>query len=113
MFTRHSEYLATVFRLSPGTFRNYFKLYATFFISGVFHYAADYSLRQDWKGASMESFLLQAVAITVEDIMMAAGKRIGVREGRLTRILGFSWVVIWFSMWIPSYFHPLLTAGMA
>ncbi|KAH6906541.1 membrane bound O-acyl transferase family-domain-containing protein [Coprinopsis sp. MPI-PUGE-AT-0042] len=113
MFMRHSDYFTALFNFPAGTFRNYFKLYIAFFISGLFHYAADYSLRQDWKGTSIESFVLQAVAISAEDIAIALGRCLGVKEGKGMRALGFFWVLIWFSMWIPNYFYPLLTAGMA
>ncbi|KAH6904701.1 membrane bound O-acyl transferase family-domain-containing protein [Coprinopsis sp. MPI-PUGE-AT-0042] len=111
VLTRHSEFYAKVLNLPRGTPRTYFKLFVTFFLSGVIHHAGDYTMRQDWKGYSIQFFTVQAAGITLEDVVIGLGKRWGARRNWLMQSLGYAWVIIWFAYWHPYWIEPQLSAG--
>ena len=62
----------------------------------------------------MKFFLSQAVAITVEDGVIALGRRVGLTGASpIWRILGYAWVWTWFAICFPTWQDPLLSgAGM-
>ncbi|KAJ4472956.1 membrane bound O-acyl transferase family-domain-containing protein [Lentinula aciculospora] len=107
-----------VLRLTPGTnLSAYTKLFIAFLISGIIHQMGDYSLqhRDFWAGGSLAFFLSQAVAIMVEDGVIALGKRAGLKDGKHIRLLGYCWTASWFAfclpMWIDPYFHDGMASG--
>ena len=74
----NADFLARAFRVPRGKFMTYFKLFTSFFISGLIHAAADYTLHQNFSGGgSMQFFVLQAVAITFEDAIIGIASRLG------------------------------------
>jgi Membrane bound O-acyl transferase family len=112
VLTRHSEAYANALKLQRGRIRTYFKLFTTFFLSGVVHYAGDYTLRQDWKGYSIQFFTVQALGVTLEDVITGVGKRVGARSNWLVRLLGYAWVILWFAYWHPYWIEAQLSAGV-
>jgi len=42
-------------------------------------------------------FMLQPVAITVEDLVVYLGKKSGIKESRLTSAIGSFWTIAWFT----------------
>ena len=72
--TGHANYVAKQLRLPKSTFTNCFKLFIAFFVSGLIHYGVDYAVRRKWASHSMEFFLIQAVAITCEDAIIASAE---------------------------------------
>ncbi|KAF8196582.1 membrane bound O-acyl transferase family-domain-containing protein [Pholiota molesta] len=112
--TGHMNFFAQILRLPKSTFTTYFKLFGSFFISGLLHYGADYVLFQNWSGTSLRFFSLQAVAITFEDAVVALARRLGYgyqERNPLFKIIGFIWVFIWFSYSLPIWLDPILHAG--
>jgi len=41
--------------------------------------------------------IIQAFAITAEDVVIAIAKKLGYRGGRLGKAVGYLWVVAWFT----------------
>ncbi|KAJ3850029.1 membrane bound O-acyl transferase family-domain-containing protein [Lentinula lateritia] len=105
-----------VLNLKKGTkLSAYTKLSIAFLVSGTIHQMGDYSLehRDFWAGGSLSFFLLQAVVIMVEDGIIDAGKRLGIRDGRYVRVLGYLWTVVWFAVTLPIWLDPYFHGGMA
>ncbi|KAF9033406.1 hypothetical protein BDZ89DRAFT_1062878, partial [Hymenopellis radicata] len=99
----HGKFVSRrVLHLQPGTnASSYVQLYVAFFLSGVIHSVCE-PMRRDF-----HFFLLQAVAITLEDGIIAIGKKLGVRQGRAIHILGYLWVATWFYHTLPIWWEPM------
>ncbi|KAF8954003.1 membrane bound O-acyl transferase family-domain-containing protein [Flammula alnicola] len=112
LLTGHMDFFAKVLHLPKGTFTTYFKLFGSFFISGLIHYAGDYMLFQDWSGTSLRFFLLQAVAITFEDAIIGLAGRLGyTKPTPFFKLVGFIWVFAWFTFSIPIWIDPVVHTG--
>jgi hypothetical protein len=112
ILTSHANFLANVLHLPKGTFTTYFKLFTTFFISGLIHATGDYTLLQNFsEGTSIQFFLLQAVGITFEDGVIALGSRLGYKESNAFKLIGFAWVFAWFAFSLPLWLDPQVHAG--
>ncbi|KIM45593.1 hypothetical protein M413DRAFT_24765 [Hebeloma cylindrosporum] len=111
--TSNSNFLANAFRIPTGIVATYFKLFASFFISGLAHAAGDYVLHQDFsKGNSVQFFVLQAVGITFEDAVIAIASRLGYKQCTIFKLIGFIWVFAWFTFCMPMTLDPQVHAGM-
>ena len=89
---------------------SYTQLYIAFFLSGLIHFSGDVLLEKRVVLRSFRFFLLQAVAITFEDLVIYIAKcalrRVGIelKPGRVdeswaevvVRIFGYCWVTLWF-----------------
>lgn len=112
IFTSHSNFLAKALHLPKGTFTTYFKLFVSFFISGLMHAAPDYIFHQNFsEGTSVRFFILQAVAITFEDTVIDIASRLGYKESKASKLIGFIWVFMWFTFCMPIWLDPQLHAG--
>ncbi|KJA15496.1 hypothetical protein HYPSUDRAFT_48332 [Hypholoma sublateritium FD-334 SS-4] len=113
LLTGHMNFLTQILRLPGGTFKTYFKLFGSFAISGLIHYGGDYMLFQNWSGKSMRFFVLQAVAITFEDIVVALAARLGfaTQQNAVFKFIGFIWVFAWFTYSLPIWLDPIVHAG--
>ena len=62
----------------------------------------------------MEFFLLQAVAITFEDIVISLATRAGLssKPNRFYKLIGFVWVFAWFTYSLPLLLDNMIHAGM-
>ncbi|KAF9483112.1 hypothetical protein BDN70DRAFT_874161 [Pholiota conissans] len=109
--TGHMNFFARALHLPRGTFSTYFKLFGSFFISGLTHYGAEYTLLQNWSGKAMWFFPLQAAAITFEDAVIGIAKRLGFRENFFFRFVGYVWVFVWFAYCLPPWLDPTFHAG--
>ncbi|OJT06849.1 hypothetical protein TRAPUB_2288 [Trametes pubescens] len=92
------------------------QLYAAFFVSGLIHTACDAMVGKEYIGIRMKFFMANAVAITLEDTVIAAARRIGIgREGpaRWMKCIGYSWVVVWFYHACQPEMHYILPLGAA
>lgn len=65
-----------------------------------------------WTGSSYWFFLYNALAIIFEDFVISVGKRLGVKEGRATRLLGYVWTLVWFTYSTPLYADWAMVAGL-
>ncbi|KAI0313951.1 membrane bound O-acyl transferase family-domain-containing protein [Amylostereum chailletii] len=96
--------IAQSFGLKQGTLlSSHIQLYTAFILSGLINSFGDAMVGWEFTGTSMPFFLIQAVAITVEDVVIALGRKLGVEPSRLTKALGYAWVFAWgsytFSLW--------------
>ncbi|KAF8900297.1 membrane bound O-acyl transferase family-domain-containing protein [Gymnopilus junonius] len=113
IFASHSKYIADCLHLPPKSkITTYFKLYLSFFISGVIHCAGDYGYLQEYSGGALRYFLLHACAITFEDGIIGLAKRAGFRTNLGWRIIGYFWVIIWFSVVLPEWIDSRLFWGL-
>lgn len=96
------------FRFAPGTNMSaYTQLYIVFLISGLIHAGGDYMVLRHLPMSTMRAFLLQAVAITLEDFVIWCTQPIRPKLGVLSRATGFIWVVVWITClsgppWVDS-----------
>ncbi|KIM45592.1 hypothetical protein M413DRAFT_24764 [Hebeloma cylindrosporum] len=111
--TSNSNFLASAFNLPRGTFATYFKLFTSFFISGLIHAAPDYIFHQNFSnGKAVQFFVLQAVVITFEDTVIAIASGLGYKESKSFKLIGLIWVFAWFTFCMPMYLDPTMHAGM-
>lgn len=92
---------------------SYTQLYTSFICSGLIHACGDAMVGKEFFGSTFLFFPLQAVIITVEDVVMALFKRLGVnKQTPLIRIIGYLWVFFWFYYSTPLFLDWGLKAGM-
>lgn len=65
-----------------------------------------------WTGSSYWYFLAQAAVITLEDAVVALGRRVGIRDSRAARGLGYAWTVAWLMYVTPFYIDWAVQAGL-
>jgi hypothetical protein len=88
------------------------QLYTSFAVSAVVHAAGDFALLGYWSSRhGLRFFLLQAVAIQVETIVIERGSRLSV--GWPTHVMGYLWVFTWFFFTAPYMLDPPLLGGLA
>lgn len=102
-------------RGTPGSL--FTQVYVAFFFSGLLHTGGDIVLSGSATSAvsrplfSMPFFMWQALAITLEDVVIRIATRLGVKYSVWTRVLGFVWVVAWFGWCVPEFVDNLMKAG--
>lgn len=60
----------------------------------------------------MPFFLLNGVAITIEDLFLTAAKSLGAKSTPATRLLGYVWVVLWLGWSSPLFVDWMMEAGL-
>ena len=110
----HIDFITKQLHLPKNTFTTCFKLFVAFFISGLIHHSAAYILYQNWAGHSMQFFLLQAVGITCEDIIISLAIRAGFspKPNLFYKFIGFVWVFVWFTYCLPIMLDKMVQAGL-
>ncbi|GJE95597.1 membrane bound O-acyl transferase family-domain-containing protein [Phanerochaete sordida] len=105
---------ARALRCAPGSWASsHVQLFAAFALSGAAHALGDCVL--GIPGASIRFFVAQALAITLEDAVVAGGTRLGVVDTPAVRMCGFVWTAAWVSYsnaWL-GLAGPQLEAGHA
>ena len=111
-----------------GTNRSsYTQLYIAFFLSALIHFSGDFMFEKRLVHRSFKFFLLQAVAITVEDFVIYSAKRllhwrgIELKLGKadeswaeaVLRVIGYCWVTLWFCFTVPMILDELNTFGVS
>ncbi|KAG1859136.1 membrane bound O-acyl transferase family-domain-containing protein [Suillus tomentosus] len=102
-------------RGTPGSL--YAQIYVAFLFSGLVHTGGDIVLSGSSTSAvsrpffSMPFFFMQAVVITLEDVLIRTGRQLGVKDSFWTRALGFVWVAIWFGWCVPGFAEDMIRAG--
>ncbi|EPQ52037.1 hypothetical protein GLOTRDRAFT_80193 [Gloeophyllum trabeum ATCC 11539] len=94
------------------TSSSYIQLYVGFLVSGLVHIGGDAMVGKQYLGASFPFFLAQAVAITLEDAVIAFASRVGLKK-RCPRFFGYVWVFVWFSICRAWYIQWAVDAGLA
>ncbi|KAJ7506654.1 membrane bound O-acyl transferase family-domain-containing protein [Mycena galericulata] len=110
----HGKFVAhRLLHLKPGSAASaYTQLYVAFLISGIMHYLPDYMALRHWGGGALRFFLLQAVAITLEECVQALARRLGISPSLRWKAVGYLWVWSWFAFCLPIWQDPLLHAGV-
>ena len=113
LVTGHADFITKQLHLRKSTFTTCVKLFIAFFVSGLIHHAAEYVIYQKWAGHSMEFFLLQAVAITCEDVIIKLAVRAGFssKPNLFFKFMGFIWVFSWFTYSLPLWLDKMIHAG--
>ncbi|KAJ7060226.1 membrane bound O-acyl transferase family-domain-containing protein [Mycena amicta] len=111
----HGKFLAhRVLRFQRGSVASaYTQLFVAFFVSGVMHYFPEYMALRHWGGGGLRFFVLQAVGISVEESIVALGRRLGLERWPIPwKLLGYFWVWTWFAFTAPRWLDPLLHVGV-
>ena len=101
----------------------YLQVFAAFAVSGLLHHVTEVAQGMSWaESGAMEFFILQALGILIEDgfqWMIFAGKN-SETQRRTTfvsrvvdsvwtrRLVGYTWVLIFFSWASPTWLYPSL-----
>ena len=106
--------MARNLNFEPGSrLSSYTQLYVGFAVSGLAHMLGDAMVGMQYLGTSFPFFLAQAVAITVEDAVIGLARRAGIAPpSYLTRVVGYAWVFIWFSISAPWLLNWQIAAGL-
>lgn len=97
---------------APGTnLSSYTQLYIAFLISGLIHAGGDFMVVRYLPIFPLKFFLLQAVAITIEDFVIWCTRSIRPKLGWLNKAIGFAWVVVWFTWSGPQWLDPMSANG--
>ncbi|KAH7908862.1 membrane bound O-acyl transferase family-domain-containing protein [Hygrophoropsis aurantiaca] len=89
---------------------SYVQLYLVFALSGAVHVGGDMKLNARHTGFSWPFFVLQAIAITLEDAVIGLA---GFADATpLTRLAGYLWVWCWFYVSCPVWVDGQIAAGL-
>ena len=89
---------------------SYVQLYVGFLTTGLTHVWGDRQIDVT-VGRSVPFFLLQAVAITFEDGVIAIGRSAGIKESAATRMIGRVWSAAWLLATLKMLVDPALSTG--
>ena len=108
MFTSNSNFLARPFRLPPK--RHIISNFTRSSLDSSTKPRTTTCTRISLKGRPSDFFVLQAVAITFEDALIAIASRLGYKESKTFKLIGFIWVFAWFAFTAPLYFDHQVRA---
>jgi len=115
-----------VFDFPRGTnLSSYTQLYVAFFLSAIIHFSGDFVSEGRIVSRSFKFFLLQAAAITFEDLVIYTAKRLLRRGGielkpgngdeslaeAIARVIGYCWVTLWLCLTLPVWLDELNVLG--
>ena len=115
------------FKFTRGTNRSsYTQLYVAFFLSGCIHVLGDLTYEKRIVYRSLKFFLLQAAAITSEDLIIYLSNRLLAQRGielksggvnetwvdTVVRGIGYCWVTSWFCLTLPMWVDETSTFGL-
>ncbi|PCH43447.1 hypothetical protein WOLCODRAFT_75865 [Wolfiporia cocos MD-104 SS10] len=94
--------ISRLIRLQPGSrASSYTQLYIGFTVSGLVHCGGDLMVQPSAFGSSFSFYIAQAVAISLEDAVIALARSSGIcYSHRMSRFLGYIWVFTW--LWIST-----------
>ncbi|KAF9050478.1 membrane bound O-acyl transferase family-domain-containing protein [Panaeolus papilionaceus] len=104
-FLMHANFFASKLGLPPtGLLQRYFKVFVSFFLSALFHWAGEIVASGGiWSIGALEFFLLQGLMITIEDGVLYTFRCVGFRATRWTKMMGYVWVFLWFNWSLPYW----------
>ncbi|KAL1939397.1 hypothetical protein VTO73DRAFT_9953 [Trametes versicolor] len=116
-FSRWGTLAVRTLGVPRGTFlSSQIQVHAAFLASALLHCLGDVALAHDVRyfgRISCAFFLINGVAITFEDSVIALARRARVRARvRAPRVLGYVWVCAWFTWAGRLYQEPMYAAGM-
>ncbi|KAH7908858.1 membrane bound O-acyl transferase family-domain-containing protein, partial [Hygrophoropsis aurantiaca] len=92
---------------------SYVQLYLVFILSGAVHVGGDAKLNARHTGFSWPFFVLQAMAITLEDAVIGLARHAGFTDATpLAHLVGYLWVCSWFYVSYPVWVDGQLAAGL-
>ncbi|KAH7042820.1 membrane bound O-acyl transferase family-domain-containing protein [Macrophomina phaseolina] len=100
IFTKFSDIAADMLGARKGTLvYKYTKLYVGFMVSGIQHYAPPLFIPSEKHGWGMFwQMPIYAALITVEDFIKYCGKRAGIRDNAIVRLVGYTWTAYWMTL---------------
>lgn len=109
----HANFLSRKLNLTPRSqITKLFKFGVGFSISGFIHFAGDFMIFHSQEGGSIVFFVLQPFAIGFEEMITEVWRALGFTlPPRISRMLGYVWVTIWFAYTLPIMVEPLLRVG--
>ncbi|KAG5735390.1 hypothetical protein E4T56_gene11107 [Termitomyces sp. T112] len=116
--SRYCSTLGKVAALSsggcPGSFfSSQIQVWVAFTISGIIHSFGDLMIGPQFTGRSIPFFLMNAAAITFEDSIFAVTRKMGLAgQTRISRVIGYTWVLMWFNYSLPTFYTWTLEAGL-
>ncbi|KAI5819611.1 hypothetical protein BZA77DRAFT_158643 [Pyronema omphalodes] len=112
MLISHGDWVAGILGCKKGSKAGWFvRLYTAFFLSGFHHSVPAWAISRT-DGGSMCFFMLQAVGITIEEVIWRPlGRKLGIR-GLPAKILGFVWTWTWFGLTGVVFCEGLVAIGM-
>ncbi|KAF8997295.1 membrane bound O-acyl transferase family-domain-containing protein [Cyathus striatus] len=106
-----AKYFAqSILRLPPKSLQStYVQLFICFLLSGVFHAVADWLAMRNPSSAldNVSYFVLQAAFVTLEDIIIYIGKKIGVTW--IPSMLSYAWVAGWMTVSGPLWMERTIS----
>jgi len=104
---------------------SYTQLYVAFFLSAIIHTSGDFVSEGRIPSRSFKFFLLQAAAITLEDLVAYIAKQwlrprgIELKPGKAgeswvevaVRVIGYCWVTLWLCLTLPVWLDELNVFG--
>jgi len=113
-FETANSCLIRILRVKKGTVASrLLQLYNAFFVSAILHHIG--SLNQPYSPmvwCQFAFFMMQPVAITIEDFAISFGRSIGLKENRKTRALGYAWVGVVLSFTLRYAAAAFTAAGV-
>ncbi len=91
------------------------QVYTAFLLSALIHSTGDLMLGTQHFGRSFPFFIANALAITLEDAVVALGTSMGIGESgptQATRLLGYAWVMLWVRFSAPMYVDWMFESGV-
>jgi len=96
----------------PGSIpSSYTQLYIAFLLSGLAHAGGDYIILKHIPFVTVRFFLLQAVVITFEDVVIWLTKPIHTKLGWISKVIGYIWVFSWYVWSGPSWIDEMSARG--
>ncbi|KAH9848682.1 membrane bound O-acyl transferase family-domain-containing protein [Lenzites betulinus] len=97
--SRWGNFIVDILHIPRGSFLSaQVQVHIAFNLSGLMHCIGDLALGTEHFGKSWTFFALNALAITLEDLVIALARRAGIRKTTgLTRAVGYVWVCLWFT----------------
>ena len=120
-FQHFGKLAARTLRAPLGsTLSSQIQLYTAFLLSAFIHGLGDLSLgspssSSSYLGRSIPFFVLNALAISLEDLVLAVLRRTPaarLRGTKVGRAAGYVWVAGWVSVLAPTYVFLLFEAGV-
>ncbi|EDR02596.1 uncharacterized protein LACBIDRAFT_308235 [Laccaria bicolor S238N-H82] len=116
--TGAGKYLArNVLKFRAGSaLSSYTQLYVAFLLSGIIHAAGDWMAMRSITSArlTIQYYIMQAMVITVEDMVIAAAKKFGI--SRIPFFVSYAWVIWWMAwsgpMWIETVIQAEFSGGL-
>ncbi len=93
----------------------YTRLLLAFLTSGLIHHSSDLAMGiPRAEAGSLVFFVLQPLGIMLEDGMQTLARRVPASRGRgrVKRIVGYLWVVVFLAWSTPTWFYPQQRLGI-